>query len=481
MQETNIFAVGASTSPISSATGSIAETPRTTRMQRTNTEMAGACEAVAERGAECVPLIRAWAMSGPPLSPMTFQALGDLLFAEASSAEKLDGLVLSLHGALSAEGTVAADAALALLVREAVGPDVVIGLCLDLHANVTDALLEPVDFTSGTARIRTSTRRRPAAGPRTWCSTCWREAAHPVSALVKRPLLIPPETSDTARGPLGALRAAADVAQGRDGVLDASLFTVQPWLDVPDLGFAAVVTADGDERAARAAAEELAKRAWERRAEFAVPLVEPIEAIRRARGRLEHPVLLSESSDSPTAGASADSPAMVKALLEHGADLRALVTVVDAPAVERCFDAGLGAMVRTHVGASIDRRYHLPYHVSGTVTALRDEPVILAGPVWAGMEVSMGRAAVLRSGSLHVLVSEQPACTFDVAPFWAMGLDPAEVDVVVVRSATLFRAGFVGVMRGEPLFLDLPGPSTPRLSRLTYERAPRPLYPLEDL
>ena len=58
---------------------------------------------------------------------------------------------------------------------------------------------------------------------------------------------------------------------------------------------------------------------------------------------------------------------------------------------------------------------------------------------------------------------------------------PDAADVVVVRSATLFRAGFAAVMPGEPLFLDLPGPSTPRFSQLDYVRAPRPLYPLEDL
>ena len=93
----------------------------------------------------------------------------------------------------------------------------------------------------------------------------------------------------------------------------------------------------------------------------------------------------------------------------------------------------------------------------------------------------MGRAAVVRCGSLHVLLSEQPACTFDVAPFQVMGLEPADADVVEVRSATMFRSGWAAVMQGEPLFLDLPGPSTPRFSQLDYVRAPRPLYPLEEL
>ncbi|HEX7291324.1 MAG TPA: MlrC C-terminal domain-containing protein, partial [Conexibacter sp.] len=172
----------------------------------------------------------------------------------------------------------------------------------------------------------------------------------------------------------------------------------------------------------------------------------------------------------------------VRALLEHGDGLVAYVTVVDAPAVATCHQAGIGASVELHVGASIDTRFQQPVAVSGTVASLRAaEPLALVGPVFAGMDVSMGRAAVVRCGALHMLLSEQPACAFDVAPFQAMGLEPADADVIVTRSATLFRAGLAHVMHGEPLFLDIPGPSTPRFSQLDYVRAPRPLYPLEDL
>jgi microcystin degradation protein MlrC len=482
MQETNTFAVGASTLADFERNGLHVGESAWERMRGTNTEVAGACEELHERGTSCVPLLRAWAMSGPPLAADAFARLAELLEEQLRAAGPLDGLVLSLHGALCAEQSAAADAALLALAREVVGPDVPIGVCLDLHANVTEALLAPASFVLG---YRTYPHVDQAETGRRTARLLLRTlagAVEPVSALAKRPLLIPAETSDTSSGPLGELRAAADALERAEGVLDASVFTVQPWLDVPELGFAAVVTTDGDGGAARTAAERLADRAWAVRADFAVPLVAPAEALAQARARRDRPVLLSQSSDSPTAGSTADSAAMVRALLEHGKDLKALVTVVDASAVGACFAAGIGARVSLGVGASIDHRFHAPVSLSGVVTTLRAaDPLALAGPVWAGMEVSMGRAAVMRAGSLHVLLTEQPACTFDVAPFRAVGLDPAAADVVVVRSATLFRAGFASLMQGEPLFLDLPGPSTPCFSQLDYVRAPRPLYPLEDL
>jgi microcystin degradation protein MlrC len=94
------------------------------------------------------------------------------------------------------------------------------------------------------------------------------------------------------------------------------------------------------------------------------------------------------------------------------------------------------------------------------------------------MEFSMGRYAVVRAGSLSVLLTERPAPTFDPQAFRQAGLDPESADLVVVRSATLFRAGWAGVA-DEAIVLDLPGASTPRLGSLAFTRAPRPLYPVD--
>jgi microcystin degradation protein MlrC len=91
----------------------------------------------------------------------------------------------------------------------------------------------------------------------------------------------------------------------------------------------------------------------------------------------------------------------------------------------------------------------------------------------------MGAWAVVESGTLSVLVTERPAPTFDPECYRRAGLEPERADIVVVRSATLFRAGWEGLF-SEALILDLPGASTPRLDTLELVRAPRPMFPLED-
>jgi microcystin degradation protein MlrC len=95
-------------------------------------------------------------------------------------------------------------------------------------------------------------------------------------------------------------------------VLHASLFPVQPWLDFEDLGFAALVCADGDAVAAQATADRLADMAWERRDRLLPDLIPLEKAIRI--GLSEHGLTVVSDSVAAlraliAAGAAATAPA----------------------------------------------------------------------------------------------------------------------------------------------------------------------------
>ncbi|HXW80133.1 MAG TPA: MlrC C-terminal domain-containing protein, partial [Acidimicrobiales bacterium] len=211
---------------------------------------------------------------------------------------------------------------------------------------------------------------------------------------------------------------------------------------------------------------------------FRARLEPPEAAISRARKAERRPVVLSESADSPTSGTPADSPAMVRELLRFGPDLRACVSLVDPAAVERCMSSGEGGPFSGEVGCTFERRFHSPVPLAGTVERTGAGNFSLTGPAFTGMSVSMGRYAVVSAGKLQVLLTERPAPTFDPAAYLFAGIDVASLDVVVVRSANLFRAGYAS-LAGESIILDLPGASTPRLESLEFTRAPRPLFPLD--
>jgi microcystin degradation protein MlrC len=478
IQETNTFAVSRSSIDDFETQGILCG-EEMLRLAGTNTEAAGALAEIHHEGAEPVPLLWAWAMSGGLLADDALAHLANRLEQQLRAALPLDALVLSLHGALVAESEDSADLVLLERARSVVGSNCAIGVCLDLHANLTRGLVDASAFVIGYRTYphvdQADTGTRAAA----ILIDLVEGRTAPVTRLAKRQMLAAPEAQGD-DGPLGRLRRRADaLLRDHPTVLDISLFPVQPWLDVPELGFGVTVTTDGDEASARELAELIADEAWSSRRDFAVELVEPSAAIGRALVSSSGPLLLSESSDSPTAGAAGDSPAMVRALLETRRRLRSYVTVVDAAAVDACVAAGAGAVVRLRLGASIDERFHDPVELEATIVKTGNGFYPLKGPVFAGMEVTMGRYARVDLDGLSVLITERPACTFDPETFRQAGLEPRDADVVVVRSANLFRAGW-GELSDGAIILDLPGASTPRLTTLDYRRVPRPIYPLDD-
>src|SRR6187200_2666215 len=221
LQETNTFSPLRCTLAEFEAQGLYEGEEMRGRLGGTNTEAAGALETLGEAGADAVPLLRAWAMSSGRLTSWTLGALCERLRDRLDEGGPLDGLVLSLHGAMAAEGADHADHELLRSAREAVGPDVPIGVCLDLHANVTPGLVGDAAFVVG---YRTYPHVDMAAtGARTarLLLDLVEERSRPVTALARRPMLTPPEAQGP-DGPLGALRAQADALEA-NGAIDVSL------------------------------------------------------------------------------------------------------------------------------------------------------------------------------------------------------------------------------------------------------------------
>jgi microcystin degradation protein MlrC len=476
VQETNTFSPAATTFADFDSQGIfVGDDAR--RFEGLNTETGGALIELRRRGAEPVPIIRIWAMSGGPITERALGQIAELLGRELARALPLDGLILSLHGALVGETVDSGDLLLLERARQVVGATCRIGVCLDLHANVTGALVDASDFVIGYHTYPHVDMAQTGARTASLVLDLVTGVKRPRTSLAKRPMLTAPEAQGE-DGPFGTLRRLADgLTEG--SVLDVSLFPVQPWLDVPEVGFGVTVTTDDDEATGDRIATDLVDVAWKLRRAFAVELIAPRTAIERVRAHNRRPVLLSESADSPTAGATGDSPAMVRELLAYGKGLRSFLTLVDPGAVQASFDAGEGQSLTLMVGASVDTRFHEPVELTAHVAKLGNGSYALTGPVFTGMEVTMGRFARLDTDGLSVLITERAACTFDPETFRQAGLDPTQADIVVVRSANLFRAGW-GQFSEDAIILDLPGASTPRFEVLPYKRVPRPLFPLDD-
>jgi microcystin degradation protein MlrC len=400
MQETNTF----SGRPCRWADFTTAERAESAqRLQGTNSEFAGALEALAELGVDAVPIFYAWAMPSGRVESETFRRLQSELARSLTDAGQLDGLVLSLHGAMVTEDIDDADLALIHGCRRILGQRP-IGVCLDLHANVTVGMIESADLLIG---YRTDPHVDMAeTGQRSarLLVALLEGRVTPTLALEKRAMIIPAEAMNTSTGVLAEIRQAADSIEH---LLDVSLFPVQPWLDVPEHGFGVVATSDGDPQRAVDAVKSLADAIWTQRDRFVIPrLVTPSAAYALARTSSVRPFLVAESADAPSAGAAGDSPAMVEASFRYGKGLETMLTLVDPSAVARCQLAGAGAKITTEVGAALDQRYSRPVLLEGTVERVGAGRFKLEGVGYHGLEASMGGWAVIRSPGVTVLVTD---------------------------------------------------------------------------
>jgi microcystin degradation protein MlrC len=266
-------------------------------------------------------------------------------------------------------------------------------------------------------------------------------------------------------------------------VLHASLFPVQPWMDVPDLGFGVVVVTDGDRAGAQAAADELADMAWGARAAFEPDLTPLEEAIRvglEAPGGL---TVVGDLGDAPTGGSAADNASVLRALLAQGADRAGRPTYLclcDAAAAQAAAAAGVGNEVTLRVGHRVSVMDGEPLAVTGRVHLLSDGLYRFKGSGATGLQMNMGLTAVLGIGAIRLCIRSSPSFEWDPAMYYAVGLDPKDAALVFVKSPSHFRVAF-GPLADRLLMADTPGPTCANMRRVRFTRVTRPLYPLDDL
>jgi microcystin degradation protein MlrC len=283
------------------------------------------------------------------------------------------------------------------------------------------------------------------------------------------------EHHDTNQGPMVEVQSRARELERRPGVLDVTVLATQPWMDVPDIGWMVYATTDGDPELGQAVADELGRFIWERREAFRVPKVPIPDAIAKALAVDGRPVILSDSADTTSGGGNGDGNLLLGHLLRAPIDEPVILTVTDAPAVARCFEAGIGAEVTVHVGGTQTPAFFSPVALSGRVVTLADGHFLSELPI---KPRDVGRIAVVEHGSLSVVLTEAKASQLDASIYHRAGLWPEHAKIVQVKSAGGFRAAFDPIAAAT-IYIDTPGPADSDLTRLPFRRITRPLWPFD--
>lgn len=252
------------------------------------------------------------------------------------------------------------------------------------------------------------------------------------------------------------------------------MFWGNPFTDVPDLRSNSLVVTDNDEERARAEAVRLAETFWEHHRWMQQSLTPLDEAVRRTLALGRGTTILMDAADAPSSGASGDGNTVVRALLEAGYTGTVLAPIVDAPAAEAAFAAGVGETVRVTVGGSLDPGRFRPLPLEARVRALSDGRY--RGERWG--ESNAGRTAVLRAGNLTLVVTSRPVSLHDRGLFWSVGQDPRHFNAVLVKCPHCEPQMFAA-WSDQLINVDAPGSTSANLPTLGHGKCGRPIFPLD--
>lgn len=450
----------------------------------TRSEVAGAMDVATQRGAQLVPLLRAKASSSSaPIAREVYETIRDELLARLQHAmnEPIHGVLMVMHGAMSAEGYDDATGDVLQRARQIIGPRAPLVATLDLHANITRLMCEAADGLVGYLTFPHVDQYETGARGMQLLLDAASGTVKPATVMAKLPMIIPAENAQTTNGVIHDLLQAAQAHLKAPGILDISIFPMQPWMDVPEAGCAVVVVADAPqrERAAEIAAS-LADAWWQRREEHRVELAPTAQTIAEALSNTRKPWVLADSADAPSSGAPGDSTVTLKTLLDAQPTKDCYTNIVDPQAVAAMIEAGVGSEVTVSLGGCSGSKLYTPVTVSGRVRLISDGAFVHKGEGFRGVKMHRGRTGVLQTGHIHIVVMERACLQWDPELYRSVGLEPTDAQIVIVKSPAGFRAAYAP-LAAEIRVLDAPGVCTPNLTTLPYARIPRPMWPFDPM
>lgn len=474
--ETNTYA-DAVTGPTGLERFIVQRGDRMLRVRGTATFVGGFLDGCDEVGAEPVPTLWAFAPPSGTVTAEAYASLRDELLDRLAAALPVDAVALELHGAGVVEGLDDLEGDLGAAVRGLVGPDVPVVAALDLHGNITAAMVEAFDVFFGNQLYpHTDGRERGheavTAVPRILAGD-WA----PVTHVEHLPMLLPASTTDPG-GPAAEMNELCRTIEERPGVVDCTVFHGFPYVDVPHVGVHVVVTTDDDGPLAAACAGEVGAWVWENRERFRRESHSPDSAVQAARKLVAdgtRPVVVNETCDNPGGGAPGDGTHLLRAMLDADLSDAAFGFVADPEVAAQAHRAGVGARLDVRLGGKHGDLHGAPLEVSGVVRTLTDGRIVLQH-MMKGVPIDLGPSARLRVGGVDVIVTTQPFQTFDAEVFLLHGVDVTRCSVVGLKSSQHFRAGFRH-LAGAILTADAPGLTTNQVEVFAHPAAGRPLWP----
>jgi microcystin degradation protein MlrC len=303
------------------------------------------------------------------------------------------------------------------------------------------------------------------------------------AALVKLPFIPPSVTQNTKSGPY------ADIIAYGQSKIDARVMNVSVVSgfslgDSIKNGMSVIVTTRDDAVLAKLLATDIAVRTWNERHRYIPKLTSLEDATRMAlecgTDSARPALLFADVADNPGGGGRGNTVWILKSFHEAGVQGALLGIFFDPALAAEAHRAGIGATLHARFNANEAHPLSGKFAADAVVEKLHDGNIVGARGIAAGQRIVLGPMALLHVGGIRVVVVSIRQQCKDTAMFEVFGIDIARARSVIVKSRGHFRAAFDLLFADEQIIeVDVPGLTTPILSRVPYRSVPRPIFPLD--
>lgn len=396
---------------------------------------AGLCQ---RDGHDFTPGLFAWAQPSGPTVQSVYEGFRDEILAPLSVNGRVDVVLLFLHGAMVATGCDDCQADLVRRVREAVGDHAVIGVELDPHCHLSQALIDVADAVVIMKHYPHDDYLARGEELYELCLAKARGEVKPTPALFDCKMV---GFYPTTQEPMAEMVQRFKAAEGEPGVLSVSFAHGFPWGDTPDTGSKMLVITDGDASKAQGLAAKLGREIYELR-ETLLPRFPGIEAALDEAAASPGLVVLADTADNAGGGAPGDNTALLAAMLARGIDRAALGAIWDPVTALACADAGVGATLDIRLGGKCGPASSDPLDVTATVRGIAED---FRQSGLGTSKTRMGLSVWLRVAGVDVVVNSIRTQIFCPDAFTGLGIDLADKRIVAVKSSQHFQGGFAPI------------------------------------
>ncbi|WP_078427191.1 M81 family metallopeptidase [Alkalihalobacterium alkalinitrilicum] len=427
---------------------------------------------------EIAPSFSAYANPSGLITKETYLQLKKELISSINSIGSFDAICIMLHGAGVAEEAEDLEGELLVALRKQFGYEVPIIVVLDLHANLSQKMVDEADLIIGDnlyPHIDSYDRGKEAIDLTAKILT---SDLDPVMYLEKLPLLIPTSTTD--HYPAKEINEVCWQWEKNEQVIDCTFYHGFPYSDTIDTGVSVLTVTNNNSRLAEKVSKDVSRKIWRLKMRFTRDYPAPKAGIQEALKEQMFPIVLNETSDNPGAGTPGDGTRLLEALIHANIEKSCFAAIYDPDVAEIAHDFGAGSVINVHLGGKSDSLHGNPLPIRAYVKSVTDGRFTQTSPMWKGIQVDLGKSTRLQVGAVDIIVCSVNTQVMDEQVFLLHGVDIKDYKVVALKSSQHFRATFELIAK-KIITIDSPGLSTCNLKLFQYENVRRPIYPMDEM